>query len=164
MSIERQAGMTLVELVIAIVIIGVGLAGVLSAFSVVVKSSADPLIQKQALAIAEEMMEEITLKPFAVSGTAPVNVARNCTSGAGTAPRTSFDDVSDYNNYETTGICNIDGDAIGGLASYGIKVAVNNTSLGGVSNAKRITVTVFHGGRTAMQLAGWRVDYAVNLN
>jgi MSHA pilin protein MshD len=57
-------------MIVAIVILGVGLAGVLTAFSTTVKSSADPMLNKQMLAIAEGMLEEILLKPYAAgSGT-----------------------------------------------------------------------------------------------
>lgn len=164
MSIKRCHGMTLVELVIAIVIIGVGVAGVMLAFSTVVKNSADPLVRKQMLAIAEEMMEEITLKPFAVSGTAPVNTLKNCSSGTGVAPRSNFDDVSDFNGYQTTGICNIDGDAITSLSAYNLQVTVTTTNaMDGVviatGRVKKITVTVTHGSDT-LTLVGWRVNYA----
>ena len=61
----RQRGLSLVEMVIAIVILGVGLAGVLLAFSTVTRGSADPVVTQQMLAIAEEMLEEIQLKPYA---------------------------------------------------------------------------------------------------
>lgn len=61
---RRQSGLTLVELIIFIVIVSVGLAGVLSVFNVVVRRSADPLVTKQALAVADAMLEEILLKDF----------------------------------------------------------------------------------------------------
>lgn len=164
MSIKYGRGMTLIELVIAIVIIGVGVAGVMLAFSTVVKSSADPLVRKQMLAIAEEMMEEITLKPFAVSGTAPANTLKNCASGTGVAPRSNFDDVSDFNGYQTSGVCNIDGDAITSLSAYNLQVTVTTTNvMDGVviaaGNVKKITVMVTHGTDT-LTLVGWRTNYA----
>lgn len=164
MSIKRSRGMTLIELVIAIVVIGIGVAGVMMAFSTVVKNSADPLVRKQMLSIAEEMMEEITLKPFAVSGTAPTNTLKNCTFGAGVASRANFDDVSDFNAYQTTGICNIDGDAVVPLSAYNLQVTVTTTNaMDGVviaaGRVKKITVTVIHGS-DALTLVGWRVNYA----
>ena len=57
-------GFTLVEMLIAIVVIGVGLAGVLVAFNTSVRASADPLLQRQMLAIAEGLLEEALSRPF----------------------------------------------------------------------------------------------------
>jgi MSHA pilin protein MshD len=160
MFTRRMSGFTLIEMIIAIVIIGVGLAGVLTAFTTTIRSSADPLIHKQMLAVAEEMMEEILLKPFAVTGVAPVNAATAC--GAAAAIRTAFDDVSDYNNYQTTSICDIEGNAVAGLGTYSIRVTIDaaaslDTLSGGA--VKKVTVVVTHGGET-ISLVGWRTDYA----
>lgn len=164
MSINRCRGMTLIELIIAIMIIGIGMAGVLMVFSTVVSRSSDPLVRKQMLAIAEEMMEEITLKQFDVTGSAPANGLRICTSGSGVASRANFDDVADFNGYQTAGICNIDGDAITALKDYGVGVAVTTTNaIGGAALAagavRQITVTVTHG-TDSVTLVGWRTGYA----
>jgi len=146
---RRQYGFTLVEMVIAIVIISVGLAGVLMAFNTTVKSSADPLVHKQMLSIAEEMMEEILLKPYApASGT-----ISGCT-------RASADDVSDYAGYSQS-ICDIDGTAVAGLNGYTVTVAIDSAaSLGALaSGVIKVTVTVTRGSET-LSLVGWRTDYA----
>ena len=158
---RRTGGFTLVEMIVAIVVIGVGLAGVIVAFTTTVRSSADPLIRKQMLSIAEEMLEEALLKPFAVSGTAPGNVLVAC--GTAAAARSAFDDVSDYNGYATNGICDIDGAAVTGLSAYNLRVAVNAAaSLGDVAggNVKQVTVTVTHGAES-LTLDGWRAGYAL---
>lgn len=160
MCSKALRGFTLIEMVIAIVIIGVGLAGVLTAFNTTVRSSADPLMRKQMQAVAEEMLEEVLLKPFAVSGVAPVNAPVAC--GAAGAIRTAFDDVSDYHGYQTTGVCDIDGVAVAGLETYSLQVLVDGAAnLGGVSggNAKQVVVTVTRGGES-LTLTGWRTSYA----
>ena len=148
----RQRGMTLVELMIAIIVIGVGLAGVMAAFSVVTRNSADPMVTLQMLAIAEEMLEEIQLKPYAsVPNTAPAGCARD-----------TFNDLSDYDGYSTTAakqICTIDGMAIPSLAGYSVLVAVEASTLGTVNEVKRISVTVRRGNDTLVMI-GRRANYA----
>lgn len=64
MFIKRQTGLTLIELIVFIVIVSVGLTGVLSSLNISVRGSADPLLPKQALAIAEGLLEEILLKSY----------------------------------------------------------------------------------------------------
>lgn len=162
MSSRREPGFTLVEMVIAIVIIGIGLAGVLLAINTTVRSSADPLIRKQMLAIAEELLEEALLKPFAVAGAAPNNLPQICDVNP-IPSRIAFDDISDYHNYRTTGICAITGATIVGLTAYELAIQVSNTSLGDITldsgNAKQINVTVTHGA-DHLTLTGFRTNYA----
>jgi MSHA pilin protein MshD len=57
--------MTLIELVLFIVIVSVGIAGILSVLNATVWKSADPLVQKQAQALAEGLLEEIQTGFFA---------------------------------------------------------------------------------------------------
>ena len=57
-----QRGISLIELIMFIVIISAALAGILLVMNQVTGHSADPLIRKQALAIAESMLEEIQLQ------------------------------------------------------------------------------------------------------
>jgi MSHA pilin protein MshD len=148
-SLRRRArGMTLIELILAIVVIGVGLAGVLVAFNQAVVRSADPMVRKQMLAIAEEMMEEITLKPYGDPGAAPAGCAR-----------AAFDDIGDFNGYAANGICDIDGNAIPSLATYDVAVAVSINALPNGVDARRIEVRVTHGGET-LTLVGYRTGWA----
>lgn len=160
MSSRPSSGFTLIEMVIAIVVIGIGLAGVLLAIDTTVRSSADPLIRKQMLAIAEEILEEALLKPFSTTGTAPTNQE---TPFAQTPSRMAFDDVSDYHGYQTRGICDIAGNAIVGLGAYDLAVRVDNAELGDISilsgNARQISVTVSHSGEN-LTLSGFRTNYA----
>ena len=147
---DRQRGLTLIEMVLAIVILSVGLAGVLLAFSTVTRASADPVVAQQMLAIAEELLEEVELKPYAVAANAaPAACARN-----------TFNDVLDYDGYAATGgICTIDGTPIPSLATYAVRVRVQAGTLAGVGAARRIDVTVTHGA-DSLTLTGWRTDFA----
>ena len=61
MSIKRQRGLTIIELVLFMVIMGVAAAGIIGVLNIGTKSSADPLRRKQAMLIAEAYMEEVQL-------------------------------------------------------------------------------------------------------
>jgi MSHA pilin protein MshD len=149
-SRRLQRGFTLIEMIVAIVILGVGLAGVMLAFNFAIKASADPVMNQQLLAIAEEMIEEVQLKPYAPS-------PNGASSGCG---RDTYNDVSDYNGYASSGqICTVDGVAVGALAGYSVSVSVATATLSGVAAAKRITVTASKGTQSLM-LVGWRTGYA----
>ncbi|PVX37013.1 MSHA pilin protein MshD [Janthinobacterium sp. 78] len=54
-----QRGVTLIELVIFIVVVSIAVVGLLQIFTHTTASSADPQLRKQALAIAEAMLDEI---------------------------------------------------------------------------------------------------------
>lgn len=151
MSSRRRArGMTLIELVIAILILGVGLAGVLLAYSTVTRGSSDPVVRKQLLSIAEEMLEEIQLKPYAAAANA----------AAGGCARTTWNDLMDYHGYTTINqVCTIDGTPVATLAGYSLRVTVQAATFGGLSAARRIDVTVSRGS-DQLTLTGWRLDYA----
>jgi MSHA pilin protein MshD len=145
----RRQGFTLLEALLAIVVIGVGLTGVLAAFGSVTRNSADPVVHKQMIAVAQELMEEIQLKPYAVAAhTAPAGCARD-----------TYNDVRDYNGYSSTGVCTVDGVAIPALAGLRVNATVAAGTLGSVGAALKITVTVQHSGQT-LTLVGWRTDYA----
>lgn len=150
-------GTTLVELVVAIVIIGVGLAGVLAVLTMAVQKSADPFPMKQALAVAEGMLEEVALKAYA-------NPPGGWTGASTQANRKFFDDIGDYvtpTPYDTApgGVYTVDGTTpLPGLSAYAVRVEVFDTVLGGVP-AKRIRVTVTDPAGQAYALSTYRTGY-----
>lgn len=146
---SKSRGFTLIEMIVAIVILGVGLAGVLTAFSTTVKSSADPMLNKQMLAIAEGMLEEILLKPYA--------------AGSGTISgcnRSLADDINDYAAYSQP-VCDLSGNAIATLSGYTIAVSLDSgaTLHTLASDVTKITVTVNRGSES-FSLSGYRTNYA----
>src|SRR5487761_2063455 len=54
---SKQRGVSLIELIMFIVIISSALVGILSVMNIVSKNNADPVMHKQALAIAESLLE-----------------------------------------------------------------------------------------------------------
>lgn len=146
-ALSPAAGVTLVELIISMLIISIALAGVLSVMNFTTGRSADPMIQHQAIAIAEAYMEEILLHEY-----------ENPPGGYTGAERDKFDDVEDYNGLHDTGATDLNGNSIGGLISYTIDIAVSAAALNGV-DAHKITVTVTHPAMGSMDLVGYRTDY-----
>lgn len=183
----RQAGLTMVELVMFIVIISVGIAGILIAMDVATRRSADPLARKQALAIAEALLEEVQMMPFTlcepdefVADASPcprneaigpegplagMNQPALEVRGSLNAP---FDNVNDYNGLVVAG-----GDSDLGNspivtvpAGYTATVVVTGQPGLGVAGQTlpqaavlQITVTVSYGNESIV-LEGYRTRYA----
>jgi MSHA pilin protein MshD len=189
MSISRfrhQRGLTLIELIVFIVIVSVALVGVLSVFNITTKSSADPMIRKQMLAIAESVLEEVMLQPFTwcdpddplaatatgytcttVQNTAAGKVGES--RGSSTVP---LDNVLDYNGENIT--TDIAGTSMPAGYSAHVDVA-SDTTLGGTSAIATadavllITVTACHAatcpspGADSIVLQGYRARHSPNM-
>ncbi|MDD2832444.1 MAG: type II secretion system protein [Methylotenera sp.] len=153
-------GVTLVELVVFIVIISVALVGILKVLEITNRGSADPLIRKQALAIAESLLLEIQQQSFtycdpndANASTATSIAACAATAQdpnpagtgniAGPFPNTEsrysntnpFDNVADYGGFtmpsaECAGICHA-GDATPLAGLNNYSASVSITRAGG---------------------------------
>ena len=61
---QRQRGVNFIELIIFILIISIAIVAILGVINNTAKRSADPQLRKQALAIAESLLEEIELAKF----------------------------------------------------------------------------------------------------
>jgi len=143
-------GFTLIELIVAMVVISVALVGVMSVINYTTLHSADPVLHQQAIAIAEAYMEEITLKNFADPDV------------DGEVDRALFDDVSDYNGLTDNGARDQNGNAIAGLGNYTVGVTVQNANYGpGGSKVAglRIDVSVTDPAGVSLTLTGFRANY-----
>ena len=150
-SSKHQAGMTLIELIIAIVVIAISVGAVLGLLASNVQHSADAMVISQASAIAEGYLEEISLKPFLD----PDGVD-------GEAARVDFDDVDDYNGLVDVGAVDQFGNAIGALGDYTISVSVTpSAALPNVPmvDALRIDVNVARAPYVDFMLSGYRTRY-----
>ncbi|KAA3628790.1 MAG: prepilin-type N-terminal cleavage/methylation domain-containing protein [Proteobacteria bacterium] len=151
--LSAQRGLSLIELVIAIVVIGIAVTGIVAAFSKVSSSSVDPMLQEQAIAIAEAYLEEISLRPFVDPDTATVCPAPE-------AARSLYDNICDYNGLSDVGARDQTGTAIASLSQFTVTVAVVNAALNGVpaADSLRIDVRVNHssGHGVSTYLSGYR--------
>jgi MSHA pilin protein MshD len=185
---KSNRGVSLVELVVFIVIVTTAIAGVVGALSWMSGHSADPLARKQAIAIAESLMQEIQQMPFTFCDPDDPNAATavgygNCTTaqnGNGPTPagesrysaNNPFDNVADYGGFTMpgggcAGICRIGSNAsIPGLTAYTAAVAI--AQAGGVAPfiglpadaVLSIVVTVNGPANTTIRLTGYKVRYA----
>ncbi|WP_217127013.1 type IV pilus modification PilV family protein [Hydrogenophilus thiooxidans] len=154
---RQEQGVTLVETVVAVVILSIAVGGLLLALQTAVRGSSDPLVRKQMLAIAEGMLEEVLLQPYSATYP-PVNPSPSLLPCSSAASRAGFATVAHYQNYATSGICNLDGSAVSGLDKYQLRVTLTPTTLsvGGFSLAAvKVTVTVTHGGES-LSVSGWK--------
>lgn len=187
----KSAGFTIVELVMFIVIVGVAVAGVMLVYSTTVRGSADPLATKQMLSIAEAMLEEVELQPFTYcdpddTQAAVATSSADCTGGTGgpndesklplgpegTESRATaadpFDNVSDYNGFNSATISDLSGATIASLAGYGVQVSVSNSAFGpsgaevAATDSLLITVVVTSPRGDTLSLSGYRSRYAPN--
>jgi len=150
----RQRGLSMIELVMFVAIVGMSVAGILTVYNSAIKGSADPMVRKQAIAVAESLLGEVLMQPFtwcdpqdaANDPNNPPTSGASCTGGAavsqdknggtlGPVPATEsrfsstdpFDNVADYNGYTmSSGIYSQDNGAtpIAGLGSYSATVTV----------------------------------------
>jgi MSHA pilin protein MshD len=136
---HRHRGLSLIEVVIFIAVVAVGFAGMLILYNQVTRSNVDPLVRKQALAVAQSLLEEIELMPFTYCDPDDANVytassaavgAGGCATLAEAAPGKEpgesrydntqrFDNVNDYDGFCMGPGCPAGSDPV-------IKTATNN--------------------------------------
>lgn len=163
LRIHKPQGFTLIELVIALTVVGVGLGAFLTLILETTARSADPIIYQQANAIAQSYLEEALINPFCDPDDYSTDCPADCNAaaigggdicsvcGGGSESRPDYDDVCDYDAInDTTGALDKDLTPIGDLDAYNIDVIVTGSgvSLNGLSSANgevvRIDVKVTH--------------------
>lgn len=155
---RQERGASLIELIMFIVIVSAALAGILTVMNQATRSSADPLLRKQAMAAAYSLLEEIELQDFTaapgMSGTAVTQANR----------ASVYHIISDYNGFATTGIFSLS-DATSSsalLAKYNASVSVvaqgawNGIPAG---STVQINVTVTAPNIPAVTATGYRTAY-----
>jgi MSHA pilin protein MshD len=118
---KRQSGVTILELVIAIVVVGIALGGTMLTIEQAARRSADPMLQRQAISIAEAYLEEILQKDF-------LDPDDETLCPTAEATRDLYDNVCDYDNLDDTGARNQAGTAASGLSAYRIEIDIDTTA------------------------------------
>lgn len=83
-AVRRARGLTMIELIIFIVIVGVAAAGMVGVIGYTSTRSADPWQRKQAMLVAEALIEEVMLAKFTYCHPSDT-AAETATSAAGCA-------------------------------------------------------------------------------
>jgi MSHA pilin protein MshD len=156
---RAQSGLTLIEMIMFILIVGVALAAIVGVLNLTNKGSADPLRRKQALMIAEGLLEEVQLARFTycdpsadkagdenVKGSADCDVPENWGPEKGSVPQLDnkrpFDNINDYvtaPNAAASPFSDTDGklrdanDEFMHLDGYSATVTVTPESIGGIA-------------------------------
>lgn len=178
---QRTRGLTLIELLLFVVVVGIALSAMLKVFVTATTASVDPMIRRQQLAIAESLLREVQLMPFTYcdpeldpnADTAANAAACSSVEAMGpeggqsryTAPY--FNNVNDYAGFSMSGIRDVSNTAVAGLSGYTASVAISTAVLDNVpsTDALKITVTVTapdNKPENAVSLQGWRTRYAPN--
>lgn len=160
-------GVTLVELVISIVIIGAAMGGMLSAFGNLSGSSANGLYQARQIALAQLYLDEILSKYYSDDtgvGGIPASTSACSIGGADAGEsRGSFDDVDDYHGLSE--VPNFSNGAFSGSSLYNqywvsVRVVCEGSSLiGAATKAKVITVTVRAPDNSELSLAAYKGNF-----
>ena len=180
-------GFSLIELVIAIVILSIGTAAFITLIRNTTINNVDPQLRIQANAIARAYLEEIILTPFcepnynpdgdaATACAVECNVSA-CSTGApnacgganavggAEAGRAAFDDVCDYNGLNNVGAQDQNGNPIVALADYTVGVNIIDTAAtlnglnGNVGQVVRIDVTVTHSTGITTGLSAYKTNF-----
>jgi len=158
----RQRGVTLVELILFIVIVGIAVGGIITVMNLTTRGSVDPVRRKQALIIAEGLLEEVELSKFtycdpadpdasdetvatstAACKTAPENWGQLSPEGAGGVNGRPFDNINDYVGApgvwsaafdNTAGVlADANGNALG-VAGYTARLMITPSTLNGIGD------------------------------
>jgi MSHA pilin protein MshD len=146
----RQRGVTLIEVVVAIVIVAMAATAILGAMASITMRGAETMVRQQAVAVAEAYLEEILLQPVAFPG------------GVVPTARASFNDEDQYNGLNDAGARDQFGNAIANLSGYTVSVAVTQTTaLTGIAaaQARQINVTVTDPNGITLRLTGYRANF-----
>jgi MSHA pilin protein MshD len=156
MCADRHRGFTLLELVVTLVILGVAFGAIAGLVATLGGGSASPVLQTQALYIAEGYLEEAMLKAYA-DPDPPPTAPEDCAIG-----RDRWDDVTDYGRCLDSEASPTDstGVAIAALSRYRVRMTVGDPAIVGGATTRRVEVRVTHvDGDFDLRIAALKAQY-----
>ena len=160
----NQAGVTLIELIISMVVLSIIMVAMFEAMATISKSSADPMLKAQSLSIAQSYMEEIQSKSFLDPTTntwcgvsLPIDISRSS--------RERFDDICDFQVLADNIIRDLNNTPVAALSNYQISVYITNDAsvdleglLGTNQDSALITIIVSSPDNQSVQLSMYRAN------
>ena len=154
-SERRRSGVSLIELVVAIVVISISLTGTMLIVETTTRRSVDPMLERQSISIAESYLEEILQKAY-------LDPDDGTLCPAPEASRNLFDNICDYSGLTETGARDQNGVAIAGLDVYQIQIIVDQSAglgaITGSANVFRVDATVSDPMGRPVRLSGYRTS------
>jgi MSHA pilin protein MshD len=163
---RAERGFALLELIVAIVVLGLIFAGFVSVYGTVLRHGAEPQLQTQAVGVAAAYLDEALGRSYRDPDSGLV-------CGSQEAQRPQFDNVCDYDLLSlngctsTSGACPVPGDCacdragapVDGLRSFDVTLNVSPGNLSG-ANGLQVQVQVGHEGLAggAVRLQAFRAE------
>ena len=144
-KIKIQLGVSLVELIVFILVIGIASAALFQVYSYSVVRNVDPIIQVRALELAQTRLDEVLALKYDANTPTGGIPACGATNGAAcnNTPDANMNDVDDFNNISDTP-----------YTGYTRTVTVATAN-----NLKLITVTVAAPKSYSIRLAAFRANF-----
>jgi MSHA pilin protein MshD len=144
---KRQRGLTLIELVTSIAVIGIAGMALLGVMGYLSSASGAAVMQARAQAVADLYLAEVLSKPFL-----------DPDSTSAEASRALYDDINDYNGLDDASAVDRTGNAVG---PYRVRVTLTAQALGGVpaNRVRRVDVRVDLPNGQMVLATGYRMRY-----
>jgi prepilin-type N-terminal cleavage/methylation domain-containing protein len=157
-----RRGLTLVEVVVSTLIVGVLMVATLNALGAATSSGKGAGNRAVAIGLADDLMAEILKSKYVDPGTSPVF---GLETGESNTSRAAFNDVDDYNGWSEQPPQARDGTALTDRADYRRRVTVDRVTVSNPATTsstetgvKRIRVDVDYKGTNVVEQTALRTD------